>query len=147
MKIPDEIIEKYLLMMHIFWELISYYSTLFGLEVPSTPLDMHQISYISENDIKNIFFGVPQIVPFTTEKTTSEVKDAFNEYLSIVLLRKYIKLFPPYCSDDNSIVDSLYINSVTKNDNLYLFNMIMIDNKASFELAKRDKNIMEIEVK
>lgn len=138
--------KKYLTILYVIWELLSYYTKLFKLDVPSDATKLPLKLSVDDENITHLIVEIPSTRTPDPYYTGDAMKAIFNEYLNIVLLPEQPELQPfaggKTCYD---IVDCLYVSQALVLTTGYTYiDIIYVDNMQAYRLVKSDRKIMEI---
>lgn len=138
--------KKYLTILYVIWELLSYYTKLFKLNVPSDATKLPVKLSVDDENITHLIVEIPSTRTPDPYYTGDAMKSIFNEFLNIVLLPEQPEL-QPFAGGNSryDIVDCLYVSQALVLTTGYTYiDIIYVDNMQAFRLVKSDRKIMEI---
>ena len=138
--------KKYLTILYVIWELLSYYTKLFKLDVPSDATKLPLKLSVDDENITHLIVEIPSTRTPDPYYTGDAIKSIFNEFLNIVLLPEHPEL-QPFAGGKTryDIVDCLYVNQALVLTTGYTYiDIIYVDNMQAYRLVKSDRKIMEI---
>lgn len=138
--------KKYLMILYVMWQLLTYYAKLFKLDVPSDATKLPVKLSADDENITHLIVEVPSERTPDPYYTGDAMKVIFNEYLNIVLLPEQPEL-QPFAGGKTryDIIDCLYVSQAFVLTTGYTYiDFIYIDNLQAFRFAKSEKKIMEI---
>lgn len=133
----------FLCILQTIYELFDYYAILFQLIIETSAIYMD--ASLHELDGMTIINVNIPITEYEINYSESEMKDILNDYLSLCLLpsRKYLQ---PYAIGNSQyeIMESLYLDSITRKVNSYQFRFIYIDNPQAFQYVSNKLRYIQI---
>ena len=138
--------KKYLTILYVIQELLSYYSKFFKIKVSSDATKLPIKLSVDDDNITHLIVEIPSTRTPDPYYTGDSMKTIFNEYLNIVLLpsQKELSAFAGG-SSIYDVVDCLYVYQAFVLTTGYTYiDIIYVDNMQAFRMVKKDKNIMEI---
>ena len=138
--------KKYLSILYVIWELLSYYTKLFKLDVPSDATKLPVKLSVDDENVTHLIVELPSTRTPDPYYTGDAMKAIFNEYLNIVLLPEQPDLAPFSGGKSRyDLVDCLYVYQAHILTTGYSYiDIIYVDNMQAFRLVKSDRKIMEI---
>lgn len=138
--------KKYLTILYVIWQLLTYYTKLFKLDVPSDATKLPVKLSVDDENITHLIVEIPSTRTPDPYYTGDAMKAIFNEYLNIVLLPEQPEL-QPFAGGNSryDIVDCIYVNQALVLTTGYTYiDIIYVDNMQAFRMVKNDRKIMEI---
>ena len=138
--------KKYLTILYVIWQLLTYYTKLFKLDVPSDATKLPVKLSVDDENITHLIVEIPSTRTPDPYYTGDAMKAIFNEYLNIVLLPEQPEL-QPFAGGNSryDIVDCIYVNQALVLTTGYTYiDIIYVDNMQAYRLVKSDRKIMEI---
>ena len=132
---------KYLTILHIIWQLVSYYGKLFqtiaGNDPATTPAKIRE-----ENGITYITFSFPKVLNSQRNYTVLEMREIYNEYLRLILCPQQNILLPfQRGSEIHNIMEPLYVDMVYEDETTIYLDVIYIDNPIAYDYVRNDEKI------
>ena len=138
--------KKYLMIVYVVWELLTYYATLFKMQIPTDATKLPIKLSIDDDNITHLIVEVPSSRTPDPYYDGDSMRTIFNEYLNIVLLPEQPELQPFVGGNSRyDVIDCLHVNEAFVLTTGYTYiDIIYIDNMQAFRMVKNDKKIMEI---
>ena len=133
--------QRYLTLLYVMWSLLTYYTKLFKLDVPSDATKLPVKLFVDDDNITHLIVEIPSVGTPDPYYTGDAMKAIFNEYLNIVLLPEQPEL-QPFAGGNSryDIVDCLYVSQALVLTTGYTYiDFIYIDNMQAFRLVKSDR--------
>lgn len=138
--------KKYLMIVYVIWELLTYYATLFKLDVPSDATKIPVKLSVDDDNITHLLVEIPSTRTPDPYYTGEAMKTIFNEYLNIVLLPEQPELQPFVGGNSRyDIIDCLYVSQALVLTTGYTYiDIIYVDNMQAYRLVKSERKILEL---
>lgn len=119
------------------WEVLFYYATYFGYDVPETACKMNPTLF-RDGTLSKIRVSVPCIRDFKMPCEISEMRDIMNEYLQIMLKESTLSPFAAG-NDSSQIVEPLYITIIVSNGSWFDMDFLYVDNMDAYHMVKENR--------
>lgn len=134
----------YLHILHVIWQLVDYYSTLFKVDAGQDPAKIPTEIGVKDG-ITYLRFSFPKIMNEQSQYSVLQMRDIYNEYLRICLLPEQTFIRPfSNGSAMYDMVESLFVDSVFENESDLFLEVVYIDNSLAFHYVRNKEKEIQI---